>query len=114
MEEHPDENTDWHLAFMAFNAHQAKNAHPPYESSNEKIPGTNMTEGDVARWVRSMNYNRENLSEVKINAMENCRFPWVHSHFDRWNENVSELRQFKARHGNCRVPQSNTAIGVWV
>ena len=59
-------------------------------------------------------YRKGELSEVRINALNELGFEWSpKSRMPNWEDRLGELRQFKAQHGHCNVSQNSCQLGEW-
>eukprot|EP00591_Stephanopyxis_turris_P002160 CAMPEP_0195530098 /NCGR_PEP_ID=MMETSP0794_2-20130614/32856_1 /TAXON_ID=515487 /ORGANISM="Stephanopyxis turris, Strain CCMP 815" /LENGTH=292 /DNA_ID=CAMNT_0040661519 /DNA_START=41 /DNA_END=919 /DNA_ORIENTATION=- len=57
------------------------------------------------------------MTQERVNMLNNIGFIWATRDFVDWDIRMEELRAFKAKHGNCLVPQrlsSNRQLGRWV
>ena len=55
------------------------------------------------------------LSDERIAQLDAIGFEWEIS--SSWAERLQQLEEYKAIHGNCRVPQrykENPSLGIWV
>ena len=55
------------------------------------------------------------MTDERLEHLAALDFVWD-VHAEKWNERMEELKQFKARHGHCRVPQKTpgSKLGTWV
>jgi hypothetical protein len=78
----------------------------------------------LAKWVKRQRYQfklktegkHSTLTEERQSALDNLGFIWD-SHNAVWEERLSELMEFKRRHGHCNVPSTysdNHSLSVWV
>lgn len=58
------------------------------------------------------------MTEERVKALEEVGFFWSTTNADAdWNARIKELKEFKAQHGNCLVPNrypENPRLGTWV
>ena len=58
------------------------------------------------------------LSSDQIKVLNGIGFEWVVSRVVSkvvsWDERFEELKQYKEKHGNCKVPQKYPELGKWV
>jgi superfamily II DNA or RNA helicase len=72
----------------------------------------------LARWVQEQRrrYKRHQLSEERIALLNELAFDWSTEVFT-WEERFEELREYKEKYGNTRVPvkwRENPKLGKWV
>jgi hypothetical protein len=78
----------------------------------------------LAHWVKRQRYQHRvkregkhsTMTEERQGALESLGFIWD-SHSAGWEERWNELREFKERHGHCKVPKKfpeNPQLAVWV
>ena len=74
-------------------------------------------------WVKTQrtNYRMEILSDDRVKRLEDIGFVWelrVANKSLPWEEGFEALKEYKEKHGNCRVPESwienNLKLGRWV
>ena len=106
-------NQAWCKAYFCFNIYQATNGPDANPDNKNKtfIPGTTMTESDLAKWICTQNRRQSDLDPTQITALDHCLFPWVCRGEVRWAHNMEQLIEFREDHGHCNVPQSNEKLG---
>lgn len=106
----------WLKAFFAFNVFADENDHGtlPATTNTAVIPGTSVTERDLAQWIRKQNRDPQNLSRQQISALNHASFPWTVSRAGTREHNKGQLVEFREKHGHCNVPQKHGALGLWV
>eukprot|EP00526_Cylindrotheca_closterium_P000993 CAMPEP_0113651524 /NCGR_PEP_ID=MMETSP0017_2-20120614/27470_1 /TAXON_ID=2856 /ORGANISM="Cylindrotheca closterium" /LENGTH=880 /DNA_ID=CAMNT_0000564213 /DNA_START=102 /DNA_END=2744 /DNA_ORIENTATION=- /assembly_acc=CAM_ASM_000147 len=70
---------------------------------------------DFVHRVR-IQYRKKQLSEERIEQLEDLGFIWSFRRFVPWKTRLEELRAFRQRHGHCRVPfryKENPSFGLW-
>ena len=106
----------WLKAFFAFNVFADENDHDtlPATTNTAVIPGTSVTERELAQWIRKQNRDPQNLSRQQISALNHASFPWTVSRAGTREHNKGQLVELRAKHGHCNVPQKHGAVGLWV
>ncbi|MCR4289339.1 MAG: Helicase associated domain protein [Candidatus Scalindua sp.] len=77
------------------------------------------TDSQLYRWVHSQRtfYRKGKLSEDRIERLEDIGFVWsMELGGQRWTEMLGVLKEYKAKHGNCNVPQdwTDSQLYRWV
>jgi hypothetical protein len=95
------------------------------EHGDCRVPGVWPTNRRLANWVevQRTQKNQGKLSAARIKALESLGFEWGvpaqprRADSDSWAEMVAALKEYKDRHGDCRVPQrwmGNRQLADWV
>ncbi|GFH61990.1 hypothetical protein CTEN210_18466 [Chaetoceros tenuissimus] len=56
------------------------------------------------------------LTEERVEKLNNIGFVWAPKK-DTWHKRLEQLKEFKAKHGHCNVPQgykSNKSLAIWL
>jgi superfamily II DNA or RNA helicase len=72
----------------------------------------------LGEWVRNQRGQKDTMSPSRLKELEDIGFIW-NSLEARWYENFNDLRLYKSKYGNCRVPPyyktpSGGSLGNWV
>ena len=76
------------------------------------------SQGKLGVWVNSQRSAfKDSLAQDRIDRLNSIGFMWS-SALKRplvpWETRFSDLVQYKAKHGDCRVPRSQGPFGIWV
>jgi hypothetical protein len=91
------------------------------EHGHCRVPSKSRTEDGfmLGTWCahRRSNYNRSQLSQERIDALEALGFIW-HPLEEDYQRGLGYLKAYKAEHGHCRVPSKSRtedgfALGSW-
>jgi hypothetical protein len=82
------------------------------------FPGEDGEHRSSGTWVirQRFLYNAGNLSEERVDMLNDIRFEWDHMEA-QWLEQYEELLQYVNEHGNSSVPsryELNPSLGNWV
>lgn len=113
----PYQEEKWKERFEDLLAFRSKN-------KNCLVPHTYPTNPTLARWVKRQRYQyklfqqgeQSSMTQERIDMLDDVGFVW-HSHEVVWQERLSELLDFKKRHGDCLVPSNyapNPKLATWV
>ena len=98
----------WETRFNELVQYKAK--HGDCNSSAEQ--------GQLGKWVDTQrtNYKKGNLSQDRIDRLNGIGFEWTLQRGRKgdWETRFNELVQYKAKHGDCNVPQRQGQLGKWV
>lgn len=94
------------------------------EHGHSLVPHTYPPNPQLARWVKRQRRQHKLLQGGKASTMtpdraellESLGFVWD-SHNAAWTEKMYDLRQYRAKHGDCLVPssfKSNPQLATWV
>ena len=71
----------------------------------------------LGQWVSGQRNNKEGISKERKRRLDEVGFIWNVLE-SGWEEGCAALKQFKAREGNCNVPQLHLegaiSLGIWV
>ena len=59
-------------------------------------------------------FHRTQLSQEKINLLEEIKFVWDQSFEKLWNQKYEDLLNYFDKEGHSSVPQSTGTLGSWV
>ena len=79
-----------------------------------KVP---RSQGQLGEWVDTQRYRytKSKLAQDRIDRLNNIGFKWALSgKATPWETRFDELVQYKAKHGDCNVPQGQGKLGMWV
>jgi hypothetical protein len=104
-------NADWELNFTALKKFHAEYGHC-------RIPHKSKTYKKLAIWVTNQRarYSKGNLTDDRIASFESLAMEWDYLNTE-WERNFNALKEFRANHGHCRVPnryKQNKRLGIWV
>eukprot|EP00562_Extubocellulus_spinifer_P004922 CAMPEP_0178513734 /NCGR_PEP_ID=MMETSP0696-20121128/23638_1 /TAXON_ID=265572 /ORGANISM="Extubocellulus spinifer, Strain CCMP396" /LENGTH=326 /DNA_ID=CAMNT_0020143763 /DNA_START=115 /DNA_END=1095 /DNA_ORIENTATION=- len=94
------------------------------EHGHSLVPHTYPSNPQLARWVKRQRRQHKLLQEGKASTMtpdrakllESLGFVWD-SHNAAWTEKTHDLRQYRAKYGDCLVPSAfkpNPQLATWV
>merc|ERR1712154_706761 len=94
------------------------------DKGNCLVPHTYPTNPTLARWVKRQRYQYKlfqqklpsSMTQERIDMLDGVGFVW-HSHEVVWHERLCELKDFKAKTGDCLVPSNylpNPKLATWV
>ncbi|WP_257616748.1 DEAD/DEAH box helicase [Chlamydia suis] len=88
------------------------------EHGHCKVPKRYPQNPSLGVWVirQRHDFSREDLSEDKIERLEELGFVWDVAE-EAWEKNFLELQRFREEHGHCKVPNrypQNPQLAVWV
>ena len=84
------------------------------EHGNCDVPAR---QGMLGSWVASQRkaYMAVSLAQNRIDRLGSIGFSWALKGPEvPWGTRFNELVQYKAKHGNCNVPQKQGTLGTWV
>jgi hypothetical protein len=94
-----------------------------HQSGHCSVPHNYPADQRLAEWVRRQRHQYKlkkmgrcsTSTDAREAALEEIGFVWD-SHNATWIERFKSLKEFKAKHGHCRVPlrYSDRALAVWV
>ncbi len=71
----------------------------------------------LASWVNNVrqSHRKGMLEQNKIQELSKLEFNW-YPHDAKWYKRLSELKEFKKKHGHCNIPKefSNISLAAWV
>ena len=74
--------------------------------------------GSLGAWVNSQRIARKRgkLSKESARKLDDLGFDWCNTRGPpkTWNERLDMLKNYKAEHGDCNVPQTHGALGSWL
>jgi len=87
------------------------------------VPARYDANPQLGEWVQTQRsrklYKKEKKNKTdneRIEKLNNINFIWDFKQY-QWDLKYNELKQYKSRHGNCRVPvnyDANPQLGLWV
>ncbi|MDO8805241.1 MAG: helicase associated domain-containing protein, partial [Elusimicrobiota bacterium] len=100
----------WEESFHALEKYRTKHGNCDVPNRWTKDPG-------LGRWVGTQRKRRINgqISKEQVNRLTTLGFEWG-PFVSAWEENFYALKQYKAKHGDCNVPQEwpgNLGLGRW-
>ncbi|EJK70142.1 hypothetical protein THAOC_08524, partial [Thalassiosira oceanica] len=77
------------------------------------------SQGQLGIWVNTQRevYKKNKLSPDRVDRLNSIGFRWTLREVAPtvpWETRFDELVQYKAKHGDCNVPQSQGQLGIWV
>ncbi|EJK54294.1 hypothetical protein THAOC_26096, partial [Thalassiosira oceanica] len=77
------------------------------------------SQGKLGAWVNHQRsaYNANSLAQDRVDQLNSIGFMWsliAKGHNVPWETRFDELVQYKTKHGDCNVPQSQGNLGIWV
>mmetsp|Transcript_31046 Transcript_31046/g.67180 ORF Transcript_31046/g.67180 Transcript_31046/m.67180 type:complete len:657 (+) Transcript_31046:577-2547(+) len=109
------EDTHWNTMFAALQQFKAENGHCNVSTTP---PHT-----DLTKWVISQRREHKKLKEDKESMLTASRLMKLNdigfqfrqrADYVSWNDRVQQLRDYKAQHGDLRIPVSNPDLGWFV
>ena len=75
-----------------------------------------VSQGKLGQWVSNQRraYMAGSLVQDRINRLNNIGFKWSIVAPVPWETRFHELINYKAKHGDCNIPQSRGPLGTWV
>jgi hypothetical protein len=104
------DEANWSVRFNELKEFKQQTGHCNYPTKN----------GKLGRWVKTQRekYSANVLSEERIIKLESIGFVWSLVDGDRWEVHYQELVNYKAQHGDCKVPQCTNPeykqLGKWI
>jgi superfamily II DNA or RNA helicase len=82
------------------------------------VPNTFKPNQSLATWVttRRKAWREGKISEEELKQLNSIGFIWIPFNA-KWNQNLTELAQFRQQHGHCNVPrwfQENQPLATWL
>ena len=73
------------------------------------------SQGPLGKWVVNQRQARKQgkVSDDRVRNLDDLGFSWGSTQ-PKWQDRYNELREYKAEHGHCNVPQSQGPLGGWV
>ncbi|CAJ1955991.1 unnamed protein product [Cylindrotheca closterium] len=107
----------WETQFQLLQEFKRKHGHC-------RIPHTYPENQSLARWVKRQRHQHKQkqmgekttMTTRRIRALEELGFIWD-SHSASWEQRMSDLLEFRDKHGHCHVPthyQENKQLAIWV
>ena len=86
------------------------------EHGNCNVP---VRQGKLGRWVNRQRsaYMADSLAQDRIDRLNSIGFKWALKSPGStvpWETRLEELINYKAKHGECNVPQKQGKLGTWV
>ncbi|WP_146447634.1 helicase associated domain-containing protein [Bythopirellula polymerisocia] len=103
--------TPWEEMFQALCDYKAKHG-------DTLVPLEWKENPQLALWIRTQrkSYSKGQLSKSRLQRLEKIGFVWSLIS-NAWDEMFASLKDFKAKHGDCRVPNDwneNPQLAIWI
>ena len=112
----------WNERFEELKEYKAEHGHcnVPYRNESNKALGI-WVYRQRHQYKKMLEGSHSHMTRERMTMLENIGFEWklkknVPKHTS-WDERLRQLKNFKAKHGHCNVPQKyepNRALGHWV
>ena len=73
-------------------------------------------QGQLGNWAHHQRtaYRAGSLAQDRIDRLNSIDFKWALEELVPWEIRFDQLVQYKAKHGDCNVPQRQGPLGKWV